>query len=342
MVLHQNELIAKIKLGREIPGNLCKSFYCDRKGTVWLGTNKGINRIEYAKGPSEFCYTNTFFGVADGLIGEQVNAITVYQDTVYAATVNGISYFPASLSLPVKDIQTIITGIQINNLKTNLSPKYTLPYYKNDITIFFTGIDLTGYQPYFEYKINNSSWVPAEKIELKRLASGTYEIRIRAIRRDGTPSEQYAKVVFVIKKPIWEKKWFWIALAALFFGLILYYLQKRNKAQQEAAVQKALTEKKLAELEMQALMAQMNPHFILNCLNSIKGFIFIYEKNFEQANKYLDTFSELLRSTLLHTETTWITVSEEKQYLKNTLSWKSCASVINLTIILRRKEKLKN
>ena len=46
---------------------------------------------------------------------------------------------------------------------------YTLPYDNNDISITFSAVDLTGYNPSFEYRTNNGDWVKLEKntIDLK-------------------------------------------------------------------------------------------------------------------------------------------------------------------------------
>lgn len=52
--------------------------------------------------------------------------------------------------------------------------------------------------------------------------------------------------------------------------------------------------KKLLELEAKALRAQMNPHFIFNCLNSIKALI--QENENEKSVVYLTTFSKLIRT----------------------------------------------
>ncbi|MFT3747670.1 MAG: 7TM diverse intracellular signaling domain-containing protein [Agriterribacter sp.] len=52
--------------------------------------------------------------------------------------------------------------------------------------------------------------------------------------------------------------------------------------------------KKLLELEAKALQAQMNPHFIFNCLNSIKALI--QENENEKSVVYLTTFSKLIRT----------------------------------------------
>ncbi len=72
-------------------------------------------------------------------------------------------------------------------------------------------------------------------------------------------------------------------------------------------------EKKAAELELQAIKAQINPHFIYNCLNSIK--FLLYSKDFSKTNQYLDSFSKMIRQTLAYSEKTFIKVGDEMEYL---------------------------
>lgn len=312
LVVKDDKLIASIELGGRIPGNICKSLYCNKPGKLWLGTNKGLNKIDYKLEGDKFTYSNTYFGVSDGLIGEQVNDITIQNDTVYAATSDGISYLPANLSLPVADIATFITRVTINGEDEGVKETYSLPYYRNDIGIDFSGIDLTGFVPLFEYSINDGSWQQTTSIRAK-LLPGSYVIKIRAIKRDGTPSPVVANVRFTIKAAFWNTNWFRLSIVLIIFGGIIYFLQKRNQQRQRAAVATAITEKKLAELEMQALMSQINPHFVFNSLNSIKGFI--YDKDLKQADKYLDKFSDLLRSTLDNAQSSVISLEEEIRYL---------------------------
>jgi WD40 repeat protein len=313
LAIKDDKLIASMPLGGLIPGNICKSLFSNKAGEVWLGTNKGLNRVRYQLHGDQVSYNNTYFGSADGLIGDQVNDIFIKNDTVYVATVGGISYMPASLSLPVADIASFITGVSINSKDTVLADHYDLPYYRNDISISFSGVDLTGFIPLYEYSINDGPWQKTEKIELKRLAPGSYNVKIRAIKRDGKPSSQIAAMSFYIQTPFWQDTLFWIAVSLAIFTVIVYFLQRNTQRKQHAAIARAVTEKKLSELEMQALMSQINPHFIFNCLNSIKGFI--YEQDYTQANKYLDKFSDLLRSTLDNAEATLVTVKEETKYL---------------------------
>lgn len=318
LVLKNDVLIRSIALGDIIPGTVCKSLYSNKPGVIWLGTNKGLNKIEYRFNNNELGFYNTAFGLGDGLIGEQVNDITIYNDTVYAATTGGISFLPASLSLPVTDITTFITRVSINGVDTLVTKNYTLGYDQNDISISFSGADLTGYYPLFEYRLNEGVWQKTDKnnIEL-RLASGNYNIQIRGMKRDGTPSSKIETISIYIKTPFWQSGIFWTVMVISFFIISLLILEARNKQKRKAEVEKVITEKKLTELEMQALKAQINPHFVFNCLNSIKGFIF--DKDYKQADKYLDKFSDLMRSTIDNSDASIISLQSEINYLDNYL-----------------------
>ena len=68
------------------------------------------------------------------------------------------------------------------------------------------------------------------------------------------------------------------------------------------------------ELEMQALRAQMNPHFIFNCLSSINRFILINKT--EEASDYLTKFSRLIRMALHNSEKPLITLESELEALR--------------------------
>ena len=318
LVLKNDVVIKSIALGDIIPGNVCKSLYSNKTGVIWLGTNKGLNKIQYQLNGNTLNFYNTSFGLADGLIGEQVNDITIYKDTVYVATTGGISYLPANLNLPVADITTFITKVSVHGEDIQVMKNYTLPYDKNDISISFSGADLTGYYPLFEYRINEAAWQKTDKnnIEL-RLASGKYDIQIRGMKRDGSASSQTESISFYIKTPFWQSGIFWSILVISLFIISFFVLETRNKQKRKAEVEKVVTEKKLTELEMQALKAQINPHFVFNCLNSIKGFIF--DKDFKQADKYLDKFSDLMRSTIDNSDAAIISLQNEIIYLDNYL-----------------------
>ncbi|OJW80685.1 MAG: hypothetical protein BGO59_35060 [Spirosoma sp. 48-14] len=73
-------------------------------------------------------------------------------------------------------------------------------------------------------------------------------------------------------------------------------------------------EQKLAETEMTALRAQMNPHFIFNCLNSIK--LYATENNAAKASDYLTKFSRLIRLVLENSRSERVTLRNELDALQ--------------------------
>ena len=88
----------------------------------------------------------------------------------------------------------------------------------------------------------------------------------------------------------------------------------REIAENELQLERVVSEKKLSELEMQALRAQMNPHFIFNSLNSINRFIL--QNNKDQASEYLTKFSKLVRLILQNSSAALITLESELEALQ--------------------------
>ena len=73
-------------------------------------------------------------------------------------------------------------------------------------------------------------------------------------------------------------------------------------------------EKRLANVEMHALRAQMNPHFIFNCLNSID--YYILKNDMETASDYLNRFSRLIRLILQNSRSNYVNLKDELEALK--------------------------
>jgi len=68
-------------------------------------------------------------------------------------------------------------------------------------------------------------------------------------------------------------------------------------------------------LELRAIYAQLNPHFIFNTLNT--ALYFIKKKQMENAATHVTTFSHLLRAYLESSKNRYISIDEEITNLKN-------------------------
>jgi hypothetical protein len=96
---------------------------------------------------------------------------------------------------------------------------------------------------------------------------------------------------------------------------------RSQQLEKELCVQQLQSEQKhtelqrqAVELEMQALRAQMNPHFIFNCLSSINRFIL--KNEVEAASDYLTRFSRLIRMVLINSQQSLISLEDELEMLE--------------------------
>nr|WP_315253666.1 histidine kinase [uncultured Flavobacterium sp.] len=71
------------------------------------------------------------------------------------------------------------------------------------------------------------------------------------------------------------------------------------------------------EIALQSLRREMNPHFIFNSLNSVNQFI--SENKELEANKYLTSYSNLMRNTMENSNKDFITLDNELEQLKKYL-----------------------
>lgn len=104
----------------------------------------------------------------------------------------------------------------------------------------------------------------------------------------------------------------WVKAAAVLLILTISYLFYRGRIR---------FNKKMAEVEMRALRAQMNPHFIFNCLASINRYI--VKSDTKTASGYLTRFSKLIRQILDNSSADAVTIETEIQTLRLYLDMES-------------------
>lgn len=162
----------------------------------------------------------------------------------------------------------------------------------------------------------DNDWVYGSRNEAaySGLRPGTYTFKVKAANNDGVWSSNITAVKIVIKNPFWKTAWF-IGLCLLLVTAVLFMLYKirLNSVRKEEKLKAGFTQQ-IADMEMRALRAQMNPHFIFNSLNSIQKYI-LKNEHFA-ASQYLTKFSRLIRLILDHSNQNNIPVSSEIELLR--------------------------
>lgn len=297
-----------------LSSNNCKHLIVEPNGIVWVGTNNGINKINTKTG--EIDLINNL----DGLLSNDINALVLGDETVFVGTSDGLTTFNKNIQTKNKVAPPIyLSKFQIFDKDTVLFNNYILKYNQNNIRIHVTGVSFRS-QGNFKYKYRmrgiSEDWTETQSniMSFPILNPDEYVFEAYAINEDGVESEVPIRIKIVVNAPFWQTWWFWFLMGILILFTVWRITQNRIKRMEERLQLENDFQQKINELKMQALQAQMNPHFIFNSLNAIQHYLIV--GNGEWAMIYLAKFAKLIRMIFEYSKGLTITLTDEIEFLK--------------------------
>ena len=314
-ILHVNnsgKVDAQITTANLLSSNLCKALYLDNN-YLWVGTNKGLNKVDISNSD----YSIIKYSSSDGLPSDVINAIYSKDSIVYVGSPAGLTYFNINSISHTSICNLVLENITVSDKHLDSLNNIHLGYKDNNIIFNYTAISFkSGGDIVYRYKLFpiDKEWkiTRLNSLSYPSLPSGQYQLQLYAVNKFGKKSDVIT-VIFDIATPFWKTIWFWIIVFLSSVTLVGFVIRRRYLLIQESNNEKAKIKQQLATLEQSALQAQMNPHFIFNCLNSIQQFIMLNDK--EKANRYLTEFANLIRNTFDNSGKKYITVAAEAAYL---------------------------
>ena len=295
----------------------------DQKGRIWVFMWEGINCINPENDEVRY------FGTKNGLPSEHVDAIQILEtkdQRLAAGSSNGLIVFhPDSLweSGNQDQIPIVIKAIRIDGeeysseLDANYIGSVELLASQNIIDFEVRGISFQdNARLEYSYLLEGlqDEWISIGRnnfISFQSLPPGDYNLKIKA----GHPDQetQIKQIAINVKAPFYKKSWF-IGLSTILLLTLLYlaYLWRIARVKSEEQ-RKTDMNKRISELELTALRAQMNPHFMFNSLNSIKNYILQAEPKI--AAEYLSNFAHLIRMILQNSREKSISLQNELETL---------------------------
>lgn len=212
------------------------------------------------------------------------------------------------------DISTHIYDLRINSKSCKIRDSYDLRYSDNTIQIGFECINYSRAPVTYKYRLTgfDSTWVESRNTSTQytNLGPGAYTFEIKS-RVDESKWGPIKQISFNISKPFWAEIWFILICISLMSGLV--YLIVRYRYNQ--IIFRENTKLESSRLEMRALIAQLNPHFIFNSIASIK--YYLAENKTEDAERYLQRFSDLIRSVLEVSESQEVSLNDEVNLMES-------------------------
>lgn len=290
----------------------------DKQGAIWASTYNGLLKIN----PTTLATER--FGAEYGISGSMDLAVGNGQ-MIAARGKQLIQFNPSEIKADKTPPIVYLKSLQIfdkpfiADVSINALDKVELSYRENFFSFEFGAINYFNPKLMeFEYQLTglDKNWISANDrkyVSYTNVGGGIYQFKVRARIADGKWSSP--KTITVnITPPFWKTGWFLIGMFLLVGGVIFGIYNYRIQQIKEKEALKTTFNQKLAAIEMTALRAQMNPHFLFNCLNSIK--LFILENDTEAAARYLTKFSKLIRLILQNSKQQLISLSDELMALR--------------------------
>ena len=310
--------VALLTTSQGLNSDLCRALYLHDR-TLWVGTDKGLNKVELGH-PG---YPVTSYTSSDGLSSDIINVVYADSSMVYVGTPAGLDFFDADHVGNASACRLTLLGI-INSGKNRLADTTSLrlPYKDNNIRFEFAGISYSSAGNIsYRYRLLglDSTWRTTKEtfLEYPTLPFANYTFQLQAINKFGRVSRMLS-IPFTVATPYWKTMWFDVGALLLFLFATWLFVTLRIKQIRHRQAEQEELHKRLADTERMALQAQMNPHFIFNCLNSIQQYIF--DQDIQIANKYITGFARLIRATLNNSSKPQISLADEVDYISAYLS----------------------
>jgi ligand-binding sensor domain-containing protein/two-component sensor histidine kinase len=314
--MKNDKVVNQITTHEGLSSNICRTLFV-KNNFLWVGTDKGINKINISQTP----YPVITYSSSDGLPTDIINAIYVDSNKIYVGTPMGLTFFDETKVSDYSKCNLRILDIAVSNKSQPIQSNYRLKHRENSFKISYAGISFrSGGNIWYRYRLKGltDNWDSTVQnvLEYPSLPPGNYELEIIAVNKKGIVSNS-VKIPFTVEAAFWQTLPFQILVIAVAILITWILVAWRFSVIRKEEQEKAALQQRLNDLEQMALRAQMNPHFIFNCLNSIQNFIIT--NDLEASNWYLTEFAHLIRQTLDNSEKGNISVASEIKYLKRYL-----------------------
>jgi hypothetical protein len=310
--------VAAITRRQGLTSDICRTLLVNNN-VLWVGTDKGLNRIELDK-PE---YHVIQYTSRDGLASDMVNTVFIDHSRVYVGTSAGLCFFDDKKMINREGCRLYLLSL-INSERDRIADTTDLviPYTDKHVRFEFAGIsyrsagDIT-----YRYRMMglDNKWRETKEnfLEYPDLPAGNYLWQLVAVNKFGNQSRLLI-LPLTVATQFWKRTWFILTVWLLSFVLLWLLVSLRIRRIRRQQREKDRLTQRMNALENIALKSQMNPHFIFNCLTSIQQLIFSGE--IAASDKYIAGLAKLIRITLNNSSRSFVCIADEVDYLSSYLS----------------------
>ena len=252
----------------DLSSNTVYSLLFDHDDHLWLGTNNGLDRLDWRRPRGGGGTRIRHYGTAEGYFGVESNDQASFLDrdgTIWFGTVSGAVHYnpradhPSALP-PVTDLRSVRLFQKSVDWRTRgfalrgtLPEHLTLPHSANSVTFDYVGVSLV-----FGERVTYSTWLVGSEpdwsprtysssVTYSGLPAGSYSFRVKSCNGDGVCSDAKS-LSFIVRPAFWATWWFRSLLFAVLAGTIyaVHHFQmvrlERRRRELEQLVQERTAE----------------------------------------------------------------------------------------------------
>ncbi len=301
--LTPNNELKHYTINNGLPSNIINDISFNNDHSILLSTNIGLfHSCKYKKWIQ--------------IYQEQVESAIQDKNDVYFSTKNGLIVFKDIKPNEEHPIYFNLSSLFVNAKLSTSKQIEHLKHDQNNIEFNFDVISFSSNVSDIIYQLsgsaNNIGITKNQQIIFQNLAPGTYTLTASLVANYNKSSS--IVIPFVITPAFWQTVLFKILVFIIMFLLCflifrITFRYYKNKENRENKIEKLIIEYKLI-----ALKAQINPHFMSNCLTAIQQLII--SNKIDEANQYLAKFSFLVRQVLNFSSKMLVSLAEELQITK--------------------------
>ncbi len=306
---YSKKIVEQFSQEEGLTNNKAIAMVNDNLGNCWIATWNGLNVLN-----KELELIGKYYE-HHGLADREFNTGAVAKDErglLYFGSINGVVSVDPKILLNWDDK----TGCYFKEIKVFKSNQVELVDHidqNDDIDSVLINLEKPNYYkfPFEEVTpeafcsddgVTIRTWT--DKISISNIRKGQHSLTVNC------PNSKFSQGLGIHVSKSYTRLWQGL-LFVLSVLLVSYAFIRNNRIKQD---RQSKIDRKISELQLSALQAQMNPHFIFNALGAIQ--FFIQSHDTDKADEYLSDFAMLMRKILEASKSKYITIEQEIEILR--------------------------
>ena len=232
-----------------LASNIVHSATEDHDGVIWLATESGLS--SYDPESSSVRNFTKYDGISPTSFSEATCASLDDGSVAFGTTDDIYRIYPENFESTRKDSRIVISGLNIDGVRTPFSDQIVIPHDCSFFRIDFASLDFgAGADKNFSYILEgyDKKWITdpgINRVTYSRIPPGNYVFKVREAGADGSSDDSVASIKVRVKPSVWATVpalVIYVLLGLGLLALLLKIISTSVKLRNNVRVEKSLNE----------------------------------------------------------------------------------------------------